>query len=150
MTWSKEPSGKVRKAVGENTIIVGGGLTGCEIAYDLALKGKKPVIVEMLDDILKVKNLCAANSNMLRAIIERYDIPVYVEAKAKAFENGQFTLEQGGREITLPCDNVILSIGYNSAPLVAEGEHIHVIGDAHGVGNLMNAIWTAYDTALSL
>lgn len=139
-----------RKPVGENVVIIGGGLTGCEIAYDLALKGKKPVIVEMLDDILKVKNLCAANSNMLRAIIERYNIPVYVEAKAKAFENSQVTLEQGGSEITLPCDNVILSIGYNSAPLTTESDNVHVIGDAHGVGNLMNAIWTAYDTALTL
>ncbi|MBQ5390362.1 MAG: FAD-dependent oxidoreductase, partial [Clostridia bacterium] len=35
------------KTVGENVVIVGGGLTGCEIAYDLYLQGKKPVIVEM-------------------------------------------------------------------------------------------------------
>ena len=29
------------KEVGENVTIIGGGLTGCEIAYDLYLKGKK-------------------------------------------------------------------------------------------------------------
>ncbi|MCI6772174.1 MAG: FAD-dependent oxidoreductase, partial [Oscillospiraceae bacterium] len=33
------------KEVGENVVIVGGGLTGCEIAYDLYHKGKKPTIV---------------------------------------------------------------------------------------------------------
>ena len=29
------------KTVGERVVVVGGGLTGCEIAYDLALQGKK-------------------------------------------------------------------------------------------------------------
>ena len=38
-------SGKVD--VGENPVVIGGGLTGCEIAYELCLKGKKPTIVEM-------------------------------------------------------------------------------------------------------
>ena len=43
----------------------------------MALKGKKPMIVEMQQDILLVPGLCAANSNMLREIIRYYDIPVY-------------------------------------------------------------------------
>ena len=30
------------KETGERLVIVGGGLTGCEIAYDLLLKGKQP------------------------------------------------------------------------------------------------------------
>lgn len=32
--------------VGQNVVIIGGGLTGCEIAYDLFLKGKTPKIIE--------------------------------------------------------------------------------------------------------
>jgi hypothetical protein len=36
--------------VGETVAVIGGGLTGCEIAYELALQGKKPIIVEMKDD----------------------------------------------------------------------------------------------------
>ena len=34
------------KETGEQVLIIGGGLSGCEIAYDLFRKGKKPVIVE--------------------------------------------------------------------------------------------------------
>src|SRR5699024_4218212 len=34
------------KPVGKNVVIIGGGLSGCEIAYDLYLKGKNPTIVE--------------------------------------------------------------------------------------------------------
>ena len=33
--------------VGEDVVVIGGGLSGCEIAYDLYLHGKKPVIVEV-------------------------------------------------------------------------------------------------------
>ena len=40
------------KAVGKNIIVVGGGLTGCEIAYDIARKGGNVTLVEMTDKIL--------------------------------------------------------------------------------------------------
>lgn len=43
--------------VGEKVAIIGGGLTGCEIAYELALRGKKPFIVEMMDDIINETQL---------------------------------------------------------------------------------------------
>ena len=43
------------------SLIIGGGLTGCEIAYDLVLKGKRPVIWKMADDILKTKGLLHGN-----------------------------------------------------------------------------------------
>ena len=32
-----------------DVVVIGGGLTGCEIAYELYLQGKNPTIVEMLD-----------------------------------------------------------------------------------------------------
>lgn len=54
------------KEVGENVVVVGGGLTGSEIAYELALQGKNVTIVEMLDDLIKQKGVCLANSSYLR------------------------------------------------------------------------------------
>ncbi|MBR3439232.1 MAG: FAD-dependent oxidoreductase, partial [Clostridia bacterium] len=36
---------------GDTIAVIGGGLTGCEIAYEIALKGQKPIIVEMKDDL---------------------------------------------------------------------------------------------------
>lgn len=140
------------KTAGENIVIIGGGLTGCEIAYDAVLKGKKPVIVEMLDDILNVPNLCAANSNMLREIIRYYKIPVYTEAKVTAVTEKGVTAETKTGTVTIPADSVVTSIGYiNGAPLAEQcGKKVHVIGDAAKVGNLMNAIWEAYEVASAL
>lgn len=41
--------------VGERVVVIGGGLTGSEIAYELALQGKRPVIVEMKNDLVAQK-----------------------------------------------------------------------------------------------
>lgn len=35
-----------RFELGDNIVIIGGGLAGCELAYDLAVKGKRPTIIE--------------------------------------------------------------------------------------------------------
>ena len=145
------------KPVGQNVVIVGGGLTGVEIAYDLARKGKKPAIVEMLPDILQVPGLCAANSNMLREIIRYYGIPVYANtALAGTTEEGGFHVrvreKDAAEETLLAADSCILSVGYVpqrslAEALTADGfdpARVHVIGDANAVGNLMSVIHEAY------
>ncbi|MGN0977661.1 MAG: FAD-dependent oxidoreductase [Faecousia sp.] len=137
------------KEAGEHIAIIGGGLTGCEIAYDAVLKGKKPVIIEMQNDILNLTTLCAANANMLREIIRYYEIPVYCNAKTVEITDNTVVIEVNGEEITLPVDSVVTSIGYNASKMESK-EHLHVIGDAAKVGNLMSVIWAAYDLANSL
>ncbi len=140
-----------QKPVKDTVAIIGGGLTGCEIAYDLALKGKKPIIVEMQDDILKVKDLSAANSNMLRELIRFHEIPVYMDSKLLEIQKDSIIIEQNGEKLVIPVDNVIMSVGYVPGTHLAEKEeHIQIIGDADKVGNLRHVIWKAYDVALSL
>ena len=58
------------KEVGDKVIIIGGGLSGCEIAYDLFKKGKTPIIVEMKNDLIAMKGVCLANSSFLRDFFE--------------------------------------------------------------------------------
>jgi 2-enoate reductase len=62
---------------GDNVIIVGGGLVGCETALWLAQKGKKVTIVEALPKILAVNApLCHANADMLEELIPYNGIDV--------------------------------------------------------------------------
>ena len=65
--------------VGERVVVIGGGLTGSEIAYELALQGKRPVIVEMKNDLVAQKGVCLANSSYLREWFELHEVPVYLE-----------------------------------------------------------------------
>lgn len=141
-----------KKPIGDTIVVIGGGLTGCEIAYDAVRKGKKVSIVEMQDDILNVPHLCAANSIMLREIIRYYQIPVYTNAKAIAFENNTLLVEGKNGVQNIPADSIVTSIGYtpNTKWITEKKKHIHVIGDAHQVGNLMHVIWQAYEVANDL
>ena len=55
----------------QNVVIIGGGLTGCELAYDLARKNKKVSVVEALPTINECRSLAAPNYNMLVELMEQ-------------------------------------------------------------------------------
>ena len=135
------------KPVGDNVVIIGGGLTGCEIAYELALMGKHPVVVEMMDDLIKAKGVCAANSNMLRELLAFHNVPVYLESSCDSIteKTVEITTQDGKRSIE--ADSVIYSIGYTPENPLSRYtmDNVHVIGDANQVGNLKTAIKAAYD-----
>ncbi len=137
-----------KKSVGENVVIVGGGLTGCEIAYELYLQGKKPTIIEMKDDLIAVKGVCLANSSYLRDFFTANKVPVHLETKlCEIKDSGVTVCDKDGKTFDIAADSVILSVGYKPNPLQAKGK---VIGDASKVGNLRTVIWQAWDIAMKI
>ena len=139
------------KEVGENVTIIGGGLTGCEIAYELYLKGKKPTIVEMKEDLIAVAGVCLANSSYLRDFFEANNVPVFLETGLKEItDTGVIVAGKDGNTFSIDADSVILSVGYAPTPLATKGKHIHLVGDCDKVGNLRTVIWQAWDVAMKL
>jgi 2-enoate reductase len=139
------------KEVGDDVIIVGGGLTGCEIAYDLLLKGKKVQIVEMKNDLIAVKGVCLANSSFLREMLALKKAPVYLETTLVEIKSDGVTVkDKAGKVFDLKGDSVIVSIGYDPTPLAKASGHVHLVGDANGVGNLRTVIWRAWDVCMGL
>ena len=139
------------KQVGENVVVVGGGLTGCEIAYDLYLQGKKPTIIEMQDDLITTPGVALANTSFLRDFFKANNVPVYLESKTSEVRaDGVTVVDKDGNKKDIPCDSVVLSVGYKPAPLAPKAKHVHVIGDAFKVGNLRTVIWQAWDVAMKL
>ncbi len=137
--------------VGENVTIIGGGLTGCEIAYELYLQGKKPTIVEMQDDLITTPGICLANTSFLRDFFKANKVPVYLETGVTKIETDGVTVkDKNGMELKIAADNVILSVGYKSAPIAEKSKHVHIVGDASKVGNLRTVIWGAWDVAMKL
>ena len=138
-------------AVGENVVIIGGGLTGCEIAYDLFLKGKHPVIVEAQNDIITTPGLCLANSSYLRDCFAWKKVPVLLESKVKKISEGSVTVEGAdGKTKDIKADSVIVSVGYVPAPVAEKSAHVHIVGDAEKVGNLRTVVWKAWEVAEKL
>lgn len=139
------------RETGENVIIVGGGLTGCEIAYDLILKGKKPRIVEMKNDLIAAKGICLANASFLREMLAYKKTPVYLQTTLLEIKpDGVSVRDKDGKVFDIKGDSVIVSVGYNPKPLAEASGHIHLVGDANGVGNLRTVIWRAWDVCMKL
>ena len=140
-----------RKEVGDNVTIIGGGLTGCEIAYELYLQGKHPTIVEMMDDLIVTPGICLANTSFLRDFFEANKVPVHLETRlSEVHDDGVTVIDKNGTKFKIASDNVILCTGYRSAPLAEKAKHVHIVGDADKVGNLRSVIWGAWDICMKL
>ena len=138
--------------VGETVAVIGGGLTGSEIAYELAIKGQKPIIVEMKDDLVSQKGVCLANSSYLREYFALNKVPVYLESTLSEVKDGSIivTLKDGTKE-EIACDSVISCAGYIPAPLTTEKKkNLYLVGDCLAIGNLRSVIWRAYDVAMKI
>ncbi|MDD5954995.1 MAG: FAD-dependent oxidoreductase [Firmicutes bacterium] len=137
--------------VGENVTIIGGGLTGCEIAYELYLQGKHPTIVEMMDDLVVTPGICLANTSFLRDFFKANSVPVHLETRlCEVLDDGVMVQGKDAAPFKIDADSVILSTGYKPSPLAEKAKHVHVIGDACKVGNLRSVIWQAWDVCMKL
>lgn len=137
---------------GKNVVVVGGGLTGCEVAYAIALTGRKVSIVEMLPDILQVVDLCKVNSNMLRDLLAFNNVDVYCSTALKEIGENTVKLDYKGELIDVAADDVIIAAGYNPDPVKIDvpGVEVYQAGDCVAVGNLLTAVWGVSDIVVKL
>lgn len=137
------------KKVGQTVVIVGGGLTGCEIALDLCHKHKTPIIVEMKNDLIAAKGVSLANSSYLRDFFKTNNVEVHLNSSVSQMTKNSVTVKsQDGKEQVIKCDSIIVSAGYIPQPLAPKGYDL--VGDCNHVGNLKTVIWNAWDVAMKL
>jgi len=145
-----------KESAGESTIIIGAGLVGCETALWLVDQGKKVILVELQDDILKVGGpLCHANEDMLKDLVNFKDIDLRLNTSVAGATDNGFILKSGDKEEVLEADSAIVCIGYVSEKSLYndirfEMPKVHLIGDASQVQNIMYAIWNAYEVARNI
>lgn len=136
--------------LGDRVAIIGGGLAGCELAYDLVCKGKHPFIVEMQKDVIIDVNVAAMNSMMMRDLLRYHKVPLYLECATKAITDDGVVIEGKDGCQTIQADSFVSAVGFSSgSPLFdKKNKHVHIIGDAAHVSNLKGAIWPANDLAI--
>jgi len=141
---------------GRETIVVGGGLVGCELALWLVQQGIKVRIVEALPKILAVNAPSSdANTLMLERLIPYKGIEVLTNSKVVQTKPGGVIIEKQGVRAEYSCDSVILAIGYHPEnslyeALYTEIPEIYLLGDARKVSNIMYAIWDAFEVASTI
>lgn len=141
---------------GNQTVILGGGLVGCELALHLVEQGVKVTIVEQTSEILETSGpLCHANHDMLRALVPFKGIETVTAATAVRSTERGVVVVSDGVELEVPGESVILSVGYESedalyAAVRGSAKTLHLLGDARAVSNIMYAIWDAFEVASNL
>ncbi|MCI7795796.1 MAG: FAD-dependent oxidoreductase [Lachnospiraceae bacterium] len=141
------------KDCGGTTVVVGGGLVGCETALWLAQHGRHVTLVEVLDKLMAVNGpLCHANKDMLERLVPFHGVQVMTGAKVNGYQDGILSVTTTDGAQKLSCDSVILSVGYKEEnslyhELEFDVPEIYLLGDAKKVSNIMYGIWDAFEVA---
>ncbi len=142
-----------KQEIGDNIIIAGGGLVGCEMALDYAQKGKQVTIIEMQSKLHHSgEPTPKMNAQMLDDLFAFYEVNVKTGHKLIEITADGVIVSHEEQDIYIAADTVIIALGFRSRPtceaeLYGTGIDIYKIGDANRVGNIMQAIGEAYEIA---
>jgi 2,4-dienoyl-CoA reductase-like NADH-dependent reductase (Old Yellow Enzyme family)/thioredoxin reductase len=136
--------------------IIGGGMTGCELAELLANKNCMVTIIEMQSEPATDENEIIRTA-MLGRLEENKNIEILTSHKLKSIKENAVELEnlETGEKKQLSTDYTVLSLGLS--PLVNEirqwkemFDKTFVVGDALSPSKVAFAIRTAFDVAYTL
>lgn len=141
---------------GNEVVIVGGGLVGCETALWLAQQGKTVTVLEKLPEILGGHGaLPHMNHQMLDDLLKFHNVTIHTNASIIDSNSDSITVKQADTEFSIPTETLISAIGYKeNASTYNELKDISIpvynVGDSRKVHNIMYAIWNAYELAREL
>ena len=142
-----------KEKVGDEVVVFGGGLAGCECAVHLGMEGKKVRIVEMRDRLAPDANV--RHRPLLMAEISKY-AEVYTNHKGlRVTAEGIWCENENGEEVLVPGKTVICALGQRSRSDVVDqlrgtASFVRVIGDAERVSTITNAVYWGYHAALDI
>ncbi|CAK7082950.1 MAG: NADH oxidase [Enterocloster clostridioformis] len=144
---------KKKDTVGDEVVVLGGGLAGSECAIHLGLEGKHVHLVEMRNDLAPDANV--RHRPLLLKELEKH-VNVHTGHKAlRVTAEGVVCETHDGQEILIPGKSVICALGQRSRTEVVEelsgsAPFVRVIGDAARVSTITNAVYWGYHAALDI
>lgn len=142
------------KEIGNRVIIIGGGMVGCETAEFLAGKGKKVIVLEMLESV----GQDIVPPFLLKLTIQQLkEAGVKVETGTKALEitSKGVKCARDGKLLLFSGDTIVLAVGMKSNDTLAneiKGKvaTIYSIGDCVKPQRIVQAIKSGFDVAREL
>ncbi len=131
----------------QKTVIIGGGATGCEVAYYLSKIGSQVTVVEMLPTV--AKDLEAMTKKILLNKLKENHVKILTEHKlAKVLDNGVELVDKDDNRIFVEADKVVVAIGIRPDTRLYDhikelGYETHLIGDCLKPGTAKAAIYEA-------
>ena len=139
--------------VGDEVVVLGGGLAGCEAAIHLAEEGKKVHLVEMRDTLAVDANV-RHRPLLLEKIQECVEVHTGLRG-TKVTREGVLCLDAEDREVLVPGGSTICAVGQRARRNVVEelldtAPYVAQIGDCVRASTITNAIYQGYHAALDI
>ena len=140
--------------IGQNVVIIGGGLVGCEAALFLAERGKKVTIIEMLNKIGD-PSYPHYNIPLVEAIDNNTNATYKLQTKCVGVTPKGVRVEKNGKEEVIAADSVVFSVG--QAPELETVEKLrdcatefYSVGDCVEPQRIMEATRTGFFSAMNI
>jgi 2,4-dienoyl-CoA reductase-like NADH-dependent reductase (Old Yellow Enzyme family)/thioredoxin reductase len=142
--------------VGNEVLVIGGGLVGCETALFLAERKKKVTIVEMLDQILLEMNVAGPRLAFVERL-NKQNVKIEINKKLEEIvDDGIIISDREGKKSKLRGDTVVLALGLKANTklfneLVSlEDIDVYSVGDSGKPSNIYDAIHEGHLVARNL
>jgi 2,4-dienoyl-CoA reductase-like NADH-dependent reductase (Old Yellow Enzyme family)/NADPH-dependent 2,4-dienoyl-CoA reductase/sulfur reductase-like enzyme len=146
-----------KKAVGNNILLVGAGLTGLETALHLAQSGKHVTIIDMLPLAETAPGTPHVNLGYMRYMLDKQGVEIKEKHRLEAItDKAALVRDEKGAQIEMVCGTVVLSLGVRPLPGLWEtygklAPDVKFIGDCQREdGNLKHATSEGYMAAVDL
>jgi len=144
----------VGREAGQNTVIIGGGMVGCETGHFLAGKGKNVTIIEMLKRIANDVSPMVRR-RLLDGLREKQVIMMANTTCEEITGSGIRVTRAEGEKQEIPADTVILAVGYRANDFLFQAiesrlPEVYNIGDAANPERIREAVNAGYQVGLSL
>lgn len=141
------------KVKGDEIVVLGGGLAGCECAIHMAREGKKVHLVEMRSELAPDANI--RHRPILLAELEKQGVVRHLNTQGLRVTQEGVLCMADGQEILVPGSTVICAVGQrantdavekllDSAPVVKQ------IGDCIRPANICMAVYQGYHAAMDI
>ncbi len=137
--------------IGQNVVIMGAGLVGCELGLYLAMNGRHVEIVEMTDVISSGGNFL--HVDCLKEYMDKEDITIHFSTKALEVSEGKLICENSeGEQIEFAADTIVCATGMKARDDVAAAMWdcapvFRQIGDCSVAANVYKAVSEAFAVA---
>jgi NADPH-dependent 2,4-dienoyl-CoA reductase/sulfur reductase-like enzyme len=140
--------------VGQNVVIIGGGMVGCETGHYLAGQGKTVTIIEILKRM--ANDMFLMTRRRLMDGLKSKKVTMLASTTCEEIKEGsvQVTTAEGKKE-TIPVDTVIIAVGYEAndrlyKALEGKVPEIYCIGNSAKPRRIFEANSEGYQAGLAL
>jgi 2-enoate reductase len=143
-----------KSKVNATTVVIGGGVLGCETGLWLAQQGMKVTIVDMLPHL--ANDIHRSNRAMLLQLLEDNDVTLIARTKiVEINNNGAICVDDKLQASFIECKSVVLALGLTAnnglyRSIARRGTEVYAIGDCVQPRKIADAVWEANMLMLSI